>query len=210
MRASDGKPGAPINVVLVGTPLAVRRALLRGQWLETSAGGEDQRDLVIKARRQRIFDRPPDATFAELRGDGNETVNLNLWMSPWKVDGNTVWLGQTLFWGDADSFITEFAQTKAALEIDLISFVSQESTLADLDSARTFLWQNFWYSGSLKALGHVTGVGESTIDEPHITDAGVAYFTDGYRVVTFLSEDPLASNETDLILRTVNMLRGEE
>ena len=77
----------------------------------------------------------------------------------------------------------------------IISFFVRESVTADIDSAQRFLFQNFWYSGSLLEIGYVGGVGYAAVDDPREGFAGVAYFTDGYRLVMALSETPVAMDE---------------
>jgi hypothetical protein len=69
----------------------------------------------------------------------------------------------------------------------------------DVDNARDFLMQNFWYSQSLGALASVGGVPRSSISAPLRNFAGAEYFTDGQRVVLFVSENPVAMDQTDIL-----------
>ena len=78
-------------------------------------------------------------------------------------------------------------------------FVAKESVTADLDNAQRYLFQNFWYSGSLSKVGFVKGVGEATVDEPRSSFGGAFYVTDGQRVVVFLSEDSLGLDDGEVI-----------
>jgi len=59
--------------------------------------------------------------------------------------------------------------------------------------------QNFWYNQSLRKVGIVTGAGKSTPERPGVTFDGVGYFTEGNRVVLFLSEAPVALGDTKVL-----------
>ncbi len=187
--------GGPLNVALVGTPLAVRRSLLRGDWVETQREEMERRGL----QRQHFRGRRADATFKLGREDGNEQIILHLWVTPWRSDDAPVWVGQVYYstldqkWigtltggdvSDASTFLAQFAS---------------ESVSADVDSAMVFLLQNFWYNQSLSAYGLVDGVGAATVEAPHATFRGDAFFTNGKRAVMFLSETPVAIDEGRII-----------
>ena len=66
----------------------------------------------------------------------------------------------------------------------------------DIDDARSFLMQNFWYNQSLSRISFVEGVTPSSIAAPAHNFAGAEYLTDGSRVVLFVSEKPVAMDET--------------
>ncbi|QFU76863.1 hypothetical protein EY643_15060 [Halioglobus maricola] len=182
--------GAPFNAVLVGTGQAVRRAMLRGGWLETSR----ETEALDRARLQSYRGREPDAIFTQWRRDGNERIQMHLWLAPWQVDGEAVWLAQVFYYADSLRLLSllegEGHSTGGSL------FFARESVTADIDSAQRFLFQNLWYHGSLAKVAYVTGVGEVSIEEPRTGFGGEAYFTDGLRLVAFLSEDTLALDET--------------
>lgn len=182
--------GGPINVVLLGTGRAVRRSMLRGGWLETSS----EEGVAVKERSQTFHGRRPDAIFSQLRGDGNERINLHLWMAPWRVDSAPVWVGQVYYVTEEKTLLGALGFEKNR-NSELLSFFVRESVTADIDSAQRFLFQNFWYSGSLLEIGYVGGVGYAAVDDPREGFAGVAYFTDGYRLVMALSEKPVAMDE---------------
>ena len=84
--------GLPLNVAIVGTPVALRRAFLRANWQETELGSS----LVGAAREQHYAGRPPDGTFIKTRADGTERKLLSLWLTPMRVGQEPVWLGQTV------------------------------------------------------------------------------------------------------------------
>ncbi len=172
--------GDPFNVVLVGSPLAVQRSLLRGGWQETAADSSE----TVLARTHRYRGRQPDGTFHKSRSDGRERKELRLWLSPMQFGDELVWIAQI-------SYVMSGATGRKAFEKYRID--------PDIDDARTFITQNFWYSQSLARMGRAGGIPLSIIDAPHRNFNGSEYFTNGQRVVLFLSESPIALDETILL-----------
>ena len=172
--------GDPFNVAMVGSALALRRALLRGGWQETAAGSAD----TELARTHRYKGRQPDGTFQKNRPDGSERKELRVWLSPMLVDDERVWLGQVSYDMSSNVGFTSFAD----YSID-----------PDIDDARMFIMQNFWYNQSLAKMGFVAGGPVSNINEPKQNFHGSEYFTDGIRVVLFVSEKPVALDDTVLL-----------
>ena len=126
--------GLPLNVAIVGTSVALRRALLRADWEETELGSS----LVGVAREQHYAGRPPDTTFIKIRADGTERKVLSLWLTPMRVGQEPVWLGQT---------VTAVGGSGKVGDNSLVS--------PDIDTPYIYLMQNFWYSQSLTRIGFV-------------------------------------------------------
>jgi hypothetical protein len=193
--ASGELDGGPLNAVLVGSGKAVRRAMMRGDWIETSA--TDQRQE--RARQQHFMGRSPDAIFTKQRQDGNERIQLHLWLAPWRLEGEPIWVATVFYFTEERSLLGIVGMQAAARDSELLSVFIQESVSADVDSAQRFLLQNLWYNGSLAESGHIRGPGAASIDNPKVGFGGIAYFTDGYRLVARLSEEPRALDETKFI-----------
>ena len=176
---SGENSGRPLNVVIVGTARAVRRALLRGRWQETEASSEDN----ALARLHYVHGRPPDGTFQKTRPGGRARKELRLWLAPMLIEGETVWLGHisaimndTTSTGDAQDYHVD----------------------PDIDDARMFLLQNFWYNQSLHSFALMDGTPAATIEAPHEDFRGSPYFTDGLRIILLVSEDPVDMRETQI------------
>ena len=189
--------GAPLNAVLVGTGMAVRRAMLRGGWLETSA----DENVFVQARQQQFDGRRPDAIFSQLREDGNEKIQIHLWMTRYRLDSEPAWIGQVYYFDDDNSWLDLFSE-ETIKDSKLLSRFVKQSVTADVDSAQQFLFQNLWYNGSLRMAGFVNGVGAASMDEPRPGFGFAAYFTDGFRLVVFVSEDALALDDGRFIYDT--------
>lgn len=182
--ASDenGEPvGAPFNLVLVATPRAVRRSILRSGLIETT---RDDPTTAL-ARAHFFMDRPPDGVFYRSRFDGHERIEIRLWLSPWTVGDENVWVGQAVYSTDDHA--------------RLIEFLTPHSPAADLDSAVRFILQGAWYNQSVLRAGYVRGVGLVPADQPRQALGGHDYFTNGLRLVMQLSEEPVALDETRII-----------
>lgn len=186
--------GAPLNVVLVGSGMAIRRAMLRGDWFETSM----QENVGFRAREQYFKGRRPDGIYSKLRPDGNERLQMGLWLSPWQFDSEPVWIGFVHYFTEENSLLAGL-DDETVRNSELLSFFSRESVSADLDSAQRFLFQNVWYNGSLRALGWLEGVGNAPVDKPRTGFEGNAYFTDGLRLLLHLSEEPMAIDDASIL-----------
>jgi len=171
---SGALQGLPLNVAIVGTPVALRRALLRANWQETQLGSSS----VSAAREQHYAGRPPDSTFVKIRADGTERKVLSLWLTPMRVGQEPVWLGQTVTAVGADGKVGDNL---------LVS--------TDIDTPYIYLMQNFWYSQSLTRIGFVKAGEAVSSSAPIETFSGWRYYSNGMRGVLWLSEDPVGLNE---------------
>jgi hypothetical protein len=176
-NASGDAEGLPLNLAVVGSGPALRRALLRGGWYETAV---ESRQLDA-ARRQFHAGRPPDGTFIAARRDGAERVELRIWLAPLRLDGEPVWLVQAGYvLGAADS---------------------EHRFSPDVDNAARFVLQSFWYNQSLARLGFTRGLPVSTAASPRQDFSGDSYFSEGLRTVLFVPEAPRAMDEVEVIFR---------
>jgi hypothetical protein len=188
--------GLPLNLVLVGSPLAVRSALMRGDWIEADA----QSPVVQRILNLELFDRAADAIFYQIRQDGvdEQIIAVALWLAPWEVNGEPVWAG-IAYYGVMEEQLLQKLMASGQLDLDFRRRFARESVAADIDQAPRFVLQNFWYNQSLRQFGLVSGVGASTEDNPHETYLGASYFTQGKRYVLYLSEQPVALDKTRII-----------
>jgi len=168
--------GTPMNIALVGTGVAVQRALLRSDWQETEQGSK----YGELARQQFYKGRIPDGTFIKVRADGTERKELRLWKAPFKIDEKWVWTGQVV-----------------NVIADSIGKARKPLVAGDMDGPAIFLMQDLWYGQSLEAIGFVRTMDAVPADDPVFTFNDLNYFTKGIRSVLILSEDPVALNEVE-------------
>jgi hypothetical protein len=189
------KNGAPLNLVLVGTPTAVRRSLLRGNWLETSIDNK----MLQQAELHHYDGRVADGTFYQDRQDGNERIQLNIWLTSLQVDSTPVWAAQAFYRNRQYSILNSPEARELARSSTLLQRFVKESISADMDSAKTFTLQNFWYNNCLEKLALIGGVEAKSIENPGTTFDGFGYVTDGTRVLLFLSEQARSYDDVDII-----------
>ena len=187
----DDVPDFLLNLVVIGDIETFHHALIRGRWEEAPIGqfagsgsGEDF-DKYIGARPvppMYVFGRIQDAVFHKTRPSVGESNQLNLWLSPVRFNGTPVWVGQT-------------ARTLSSRR------TSQQYALTEphLDEARFYFIQNLLYSGSVNSYGFLPGGKEITFEEYEAATDGTEYFTDGRRLVIWLSDEPVAYNEVGYI-----------
>jgi LssY-like putative type I secretion system component LssY len=189
---SGDENGDPLNIAVVGELKDVYYAFVRAGWDETetiyttsllktfasAVRGSEYRYSPVSALY--VFDRPQDVAFQKARGDIHQRNHLRLWMTPMRYEGKPVWIGQI----SRDIGVRFTWKTITTHKID-----------PNVDETREYLVEDLAYAQSLAQLGYVTGVGAVPFDQPRGNLTGDPYFTDGLRVVLFVSADPLDISE---------------
>ena len=163
--------GEPVNVVLVGEPEELLRALLRSGWRETSIGeAKDQPP-------QFLYDREQDAIFRYETTGGDSFYELRFWKAPFSFGNDQVYVGQARHF---------YRWIGSVTRLD-----------ADVDNARNFTAQKFLYGQALRSTAWVEG--REVVEVTNFWDAlfNTAYFTDGYRIVMWPSAEPASVFEID-------------
>jgi hypothetical protein len=166
--------GRPVSLFIVAKGEALLQSLLRAGWSETSY----ERSSNYLNISDYLFERPPDAIFRRGRDKKRDRHELSLWMSPVFVDGKAVWVGQIK---NALGRVFEIQDYFLGVKLD-----PNES------EGRNYFMQNMWYSRSLLELawsdsGKFVGEDEAVLD---FNDN--AWFSDGLRLVLWLSGDPVS------------------
>jgi hypothetical protein len=183
---------------VIGSAEELYPALLRGGWRETERihGGSLWRTvssfLFGSPYRHSpvsplyLFGRPQDVAFQQPRGTVHQRNHLRLWLAPFRSAGRPVWVGQI-----SRDIGVRFTPRTWSLTTHAID--------PDVDEARFYLGQGLLTSQSLAAIGYVSGVGAVPREAARENLTGDPYFTDGYRLVVFLSENPVAFDEVDYL-----------
>jgi len=193
----DGKnTGDPLNLILIGRPKDIYTAFIRAGWDETEtvtqasslktvrsflSGGEYRYSPVSSLY---VFGRAQDVAFQRARETIHERNHLRLWMSRATYQGLPVWIGQI----SRDIGVRFTPKTITTHKID-----------PNVDETREYLLEDLAYAQSLKAFGYVGGVGEVSMDEPRGNLTGDPWFTDGYRVVLWISSEPVPISDVELM-----------
>ena len=180
--------GDPVNLVVIGDLDDVYYAFIRAGWDETETiykgstwktmtsfiGGGEYRYSPVSALY--VFGRGQDIAFQKARENIHERNHLRLWLSPYRYEGKPVWLGQI----SRDIGVRFTKKTITTHKID-----------PDVDETREFLLENLAYSQALAKVAYLGGVGAAPIGQPRGNLTGDPYFTDGYRLVLWVSSRPV-------------------
>ena len=188
--------GDPLNLAFVADINDMYYAFMRAGWDETEtiygaslmktaasalAGGLYRYSPVSALY---VFGRPQDAAFQRARTSIHERNHLRIWLTPLRFEGKPVWIGQI----SRDIGVRFTWRTITTHKID-----------PDVDETRAFLLEDMAYAQALAKLGHVGGVGPAPYDQPRGNLTGDPYFTDGRRLVMWLSGEQSAIDEIEVL-----------
>lgn len=190
--------GDPVNFFVVAPWSVLFPALISVNWDETeildaytalrTTGafffGTDYRNSPVSPLF--VFGRRQDAAFQKARGNINARNHLRLWCLPLTFKGQRVWAGQIS--RDIGVRLTTRTLWLTTHEID-----------PDVDGARWALVQDLIKAQCLEQIGFVAGGAVATPLAPRRNLTGDDYFTDGLRVVLFLSPTPIAADEIRIL-----------
>jgi hypothetical protein len=131
-----------------------------------------------------VFGRPQDAALQRARSSINERNHLRIWLTPLRYQGTPVWIGQI----SRDIGVRLTWKTITTHKID-----------PDVDETREFLVEDLAYAQALKAFGYIGGVGAASYDQPRGNLTGDPYFTDGLRVVMWVTGEPTGLDEIEVM-----------
>ena len=188
--------GDPLNIAIVGELKDLYYGFIRAGWDETETiygsslmktfksalTGSEYRYSPVSALY--VFGRAQDAALQKARSSINQRNHMRLWLTPMRYEGKPVWIGQI----SRDIGVRLTWQTVTTHKID-----------PDVDETREFLLEDIAYAQSLAKFGYVRGVGEAPYDEPRGNLTGDPYFTDGLRVVLFVSGQPADISEIEIL-----------
>jgi hypothetical protein len=197
-NAAGSVDGDPLNLIVVGHADDVLTAFVRRNWDATHAlnvrqaartmgsflfGGSYRYSPVSPLY---VYGRRQDIALQKARSTIHQRNHLRLWLSPFTSDGKSVWVGQIS--RDIGVRFTTRSPFLTTHKID-----------PDVDEAREYVMQDIFASQSLAAIAYVKGVGAAARDAPRVNLTGDAYFTDGLRLVLFISDKPTAAAEVDYV-----------
>ena len=188
--------GDPLNIAIVGDIKDAYYGFMRAGWDETetiygsslwntlksTVSGSEYRYSPVSALY--VFGRPQDAALQKARASIIERNHLRLWKTPMRYEGKPVWIGQI----SRDIGVRFTWKTITTHKID-----------ANVDETREYLVEDLAYAQSLAKFGFVQGVGAYTFDSPRGNLTGDPWFTDGLRVVLFVSAQPVSISEIEIL-----------
>lgn len=191
---SGTNKGDPLNMIIIGDGEDVFHAFIAAGWDETetvyaaSAWKTTTSFLFGSSYRYSplsslyTYGRAQDISFQKARSNIHERNHFRLWLSPMRYEGKPVWVGQI----SRDIGVRWTWQTITTHKID-----------PDVDETRNFILQDLWYAQALEKFAFVKGVGAADIHEPRGNLTGDPYFTDGNRIVLWVSSQPIDFEEVE-------------
>jgi len=190
--------GDPLNLVFVGEIKDMYYAFMRAGWDETETiyGASLMKTAAsaLSGGRYRyspvsalyVFGRPQDVALQRARTSINERNHLRVWLTPLRLEGEPVWIGQ----------ISRDIGVKFTLKE---GFIMTHVIDPDVDNDRWYLLQNLLDVQRVAKLGLVRGVGAAELFEPRHNLGGDPYFTDGLRAVIILSDEAVSYDEIEFL-----------
>jgi hypothetical protein len=192
------EPGDPLNLVVVGDEEQLLRTLVRGGWdftetvnsstvrsmISSFVFGSPYRNAPISPL---YFEgRHQDFAMQRARSSVSQRNHLRLWLTPLRIDGKSVWIGQV----SRDIGVRFTTKTP---------FLTTHAIDPDIDEARDYVLEDMLVTGSLDRWGLVRGVGATNGDSSRTNLTGDHYFTDGLRLVFFVSPTPRAMTDVEVL-----------
>lgn len=187
-NAKGTAKGDPLNLVIVGEASEMMAALSECGWDFTHRiDGSTVRRMILAALRGNpyltapvsslyVFGRKQDVAFQRARSSLSQRNHLRLWLAPWTVEGRSVWVGQVS--RDIGIKITKKSPTLTTHVIDPM-----------VDEARQYVLESLLNRYRLSHFGFARATEPAPKETPRQNLTRDPYFTDGLRLVVFLSED---------------------
>ena len=186
--------GDPINLVVIAPSADSLNGFLKAGWDETEiitagSGWRTFKSFVTGAEYKYspisplyVFGRPQDISLQKARDTIHERNHLRLWLSPWRLNGDFVFIGGIsrdigVFWTTRTWNLTSHA-------ID-----------SEVDEARNYITEDLAAAQAISGYGFVKGVGRTTPDNPRENLLGTPWWSNGLRVVLRLSDEPVQLEE---------------
>ncbi len=182
--------GDPLNVVLIGDGRLLIAALTTSSWNFTEAiTVESLRKMIGAAIKELafptapvsalyVFGRKQDIALQRGRSTISQRNHMRLWLAPFRCKGVPVWIGQIS--RDIGVKVTAKSPTLTTHVIDPL-----------VDEAREYLFHSLLHHDAVSQFAFVRGVGEASEALPRYNLTGDPYFTDGMRMVLWLSREPV-------------------
>jgi hypothetical protein len=129
-----------------------------------------------------VFGRKQDVAFQRARSNLSQRNHLRLWRAPFTVESRPVWIGQVS--RDIGIRLTSKSPTLTTHVIDPM-----------VDESRQFVLESLLYRFRISHFGFSRATAPIYPSQPEKNLTGDNYFTDGLRLVVFLSQSPVSSEK---------------
>lgn len=193
-NAEGSAAGDPLNLVIVGeTPLMMSSMSECGWAFTHRIDSTTVRRMITAALRGNpyltapvsslyLFGRKQDVAFQRARSNLSQRNHLRLWLAPFTLEGRPVWVGQVS--RDIGIKLTTKSPTLTTHVIDPM-----------VDESRQFVLESLLFRFRISDFGFTRAAPPAPRDRPRHNLAGDPYFTDGLRLVVFLSRAPVGMEQ---------------
>jgi hypothetical protein len=183
--------GDPLNLVVVGEAQLMMSSMSECGWAFTHRiDGTTVRRMITAALAGNpyltapvsslyVFDRKQDVAFQRARSNLSQRNHLRLWLAPFTVEGRPVWIGQVS--RDIGIKPTSQSPTLTTHVIDPM-----------VDESRQFVLESLLFRFRISDFGFTRASPPAPRQHPRKNLSGDPYFTDGLRLVVFLSKEPVS------------------
>jgi hypothetical protein len=196
MNSSATRDGDPLNLVVVESKSDPVAPFIAREWhltqkLDIVSAIETARAFIFRDEYLTspvsplyMFGRREDVALQKARSTINERIHARLWLTPYTFASRRVWIGQVS--RDIGVRLTDQTWNLTTHKIG-----------PDVDFDRNYLLQDLLMSGFVERYGFVDGVRAAPASAPRTNLTGDPYYTDGLRVVVFLSDHSTPLSETE-------------
>lgn len=190
------KEGDPLNLAIVATYAQVMATFSKVGWTKTEKlhKGATMNTIFsfLLGRTYRfapvsplyLFGRKHDFALQKVRESIHERNHLRLWLTPVRLEGVPVWVGQV-----SRDIGVRFTLKTSNLTTHIVD--------ADVDDSRDSVFVDLLPTRKVRYTGFAAGVGAATVENPRRNLTGEPYFTDGCRGVVILSKDEVEWRHLD-------------
>lgn len=195
-NSGASRDGDPVNLVIVESksdPMVpfISRGWHLTQKLNVASTIETVRAFIFRDEYLTspvsplyMFGRREDMAIQKARSTINERVHARLWLTPYTFESRRIWIGQV----SRDIGVRLTDQTWN---------LTTHKIAPDVDFDRAYLLHDLLMSGFVERYGFVQGVRAATASGPRTNLTGDPYYTDGLRVVVFLSDQARPLTEAE-------------
>jgi len=178
----------PLNFIIIGNDKDIFSAFIRRGWdltepIYIGSGWRAFKAFFSHVRYRTspmsslyFFERGQDIGLQKARSTIHERNHLRIWMTPYRYEGEPVWIGAIS--RDTGSYLTTKTPWFTAHAID-----------PNLDEARSYLMQDLLFSQGVREFGYVDYTELSTRQEPRWNFMEQPWWSDGKRAVFIMGSE---------------------
>ncbi|MGA7073545.1 LssY C-terminal domain-containing protein [Bradyrhizobium sp.] len=195
---SGADDGDPLNIVVIGQGLDALFPFIGRGWKLDEPFDLHSAYRTIQAFLFRgeylnapvsplyVFGRQQEVALQKARNTVSLRNHLRLWLAPFTVGGQQVWVGQ----------ISRDIGIKLTTQV---WYLTTHRISPAVDQDRFYLLQDLIMSGAVSRFGFVKGVGVSSMPNPRVNLGGDPYLTDGLRLVVCLGTPRRAFDQIEFL-----------